>query len=159
MTSPSLKPRNEKYSSTATRGSETWTPGGWRSDGCQFWCSYFIHTPVSHCVRGGQMWFWSTSSILRVIITCQDSSGLSLADASKSLASHWSINDMGVEPRPGQGGFADNVKTAAFFVCDFYKIWWATIYTWITFKTVRASDQALNWLDVKYLCVQSISCM
>ena len=77
-----------------------------------------------------------------------------------ALASHWPPNPwlligpllcltwMGVELRPGQGGFADNVKTAAFFVCDFYKIWWATIYTWITFKTVRESDQALNWLDV-----------
>ena len=156
MTSPSFGTRNTPRLRHGAR-----RPERPEDDGVTVWvwCSYFIHTPVSHCVRGGQMWFWSTSSILRVIITCQDSSGLSLADASKSLASHWSINDMGVELRPGQGGFADNVKTAAFFVCDFYKIWWATIYTWITFKTVRASDQALNWLDVKYLCVQSISCM
>ena len=130
---------------------------GWVSD------AHILFTlasaPVSHCVQGGEMWFWLTSSILHVIITCYRQrpligwflqiSGVSLVQCV------W--HGGGAEAMPG--GFADNVKTAAFFVCDFYKIWWATIYTWITFKTVRASDQALNWLDVKYLCVQSFSCM
>ena len=131
-------------------------------DGCPdwAWCSYFIHTPslsliVSWAGKCGSGWL-PPSSMSSLHVT---NWGLSLADTYPTLSSDWSIewHGGGVEAMPG--GSADNVKTAAFFVCDFYKIWWATIYTWITFKTVRASDQALNWLDVKYLCVQSISCM